>query len=242
MTSPERAPKTGATVDRVVDTILTRIGAGELGPGEQLRQEDLAEALGVSRVPVREALHALAEQRVLVHLKHRGFFVAKRSPDELTQFARLLELIEDEVVATVRWPDDDVVAELRELNQRMLDVADDYDTTETFTLNRTFHFRIFTLSPLSVMIDELERLWRLAQPYIVSEMVTGDARRHRVEEHQRIIDRLEARDLEGLIEAMRHHRRRGSGRTRPRNGRPSATVPASRDARVSAATSSPNGN
>jgi len=77
---------------------------GELNPGEQLRQEDLAEELGVSRVPVREALHALAEQRVLVHQKHRGFFVAKRNAHEVAQFARMLELIEDDLLASIRWP------------------------------------------------------------------------------------------------------------------------------------------
>jgi DNA-binding GntR family transcriptional regulator len=216
MSSPD-APltKSGATVDRVVDMVLTQIGAGQLGPGEQLRQEDLAEALGVSRVPVREALHALAEQRVLVHFKHRGFFVAKRSPEELAQLVRLLELIEDEVVAAVQWPEPETLAELRRLNQRMLEIADDLDTAETFSLNREFHFIIFRLARLTIMVDELERIWRLAQPYIVAEMVTADARRRRVDEHRQIIDRLEAQDRDGVVAAMRSHRRRGQGRTRP---------------------------
>jgi DNA-binding GntR family transcriptional regulator len=208
-----RKKRPGAAVDRVIDMIVGRISSGELGPGEQLRQEDLAETLGVSRVPVREALHALAEQRVLVHLKHRGFFVAKRSPAELAQLARLLEIIENEVLETIEWPDAEVLGQLRALNGRMLAIAGDYDTTETFALNRQFHFTIFNLSQLKIMIDELERLWRLAQPFVVAEMMTSDARIQRTEEHERIIEQLTRRDRQALLEVMMQHRRRSGRRT-----------------------------
>jgi DNA-binding GntR family transcriptional regulator len=200
--------KSGASVDRIITTVLGQISTGQLGPGEQLRQEDLAEELGVSRVPVREALHALAEQRVLVHQKHRGFFVAKHSSKELAQFARMLQLIEDEVVSSVEWPGPETLAHLRSLNERMLAVADDDDVADTFALNREFHFEIFALSPLTLMTDELERLWRLAQPYIVAEMIAPEARRRRVDEHEHIIERLVAHDRDGVVEAMQRHRRR----------------------------------
>lgn len=198
--------KPGATVDKVISIIVTQIASGQLGPGEQLRQEDLAEALGVSRVPVREALHALAEQRVLVHLKHRGFFVAKRTADELVQLSRLLELIEDEVIRSLQWPDEETLAHLRRLNRTMLEVADDYDPAETFALNREFHFLMFGLSPLTLMTEELDRLWRLAQPVILTQMVTPEARRRRIAEHDAIIDRLVAHDREGVVDAMSAHR------------------------------------
>jgi DNA-binding GntR family transcriptional regulator len=198
--------KSGASVDRIVGTLLSRISTGSLGPGEQLRQEDLARELGVSRVPVREALQVLLEQRVLVHQKHRGFFVAKRSHHELTQYHRMLELIEDEVIGSITWPTADTVAHLRSLNDRMLLVADDYDPAETLVLNREFHFQIFSLSPNSIMVDELARLWRLAQPYIAARMIASESRRQRVEEHADIIDRLAARDLAGLFAAMHRHR------------------------------------
>jgi DNA-binding GntR family transcriptional regulator len=141
--APLRLAKPGISVDRVVAAVLALIASGELNPGEQLRQEELAEELGVSRVPVREALHALAEQRVLVHQKHRGFFVAKRNPHEVAQFARMLELIEDDVLASIRWPTAAEVTRLHALNDRLLEVADDYDVAETAALNREFHFAIF---------------------------------------------------------------------------------------------------
>jgi DNA-binding GntR family transcriptional regulator len=94
---------------------------------------------------------------VLVHQKHRGFFVAKRSHHELTQYHCMLELIEDEVIGSITWPTVDTVAHLRSLNDRMLLVADDYDPAETLALNREFHFQIFSLSPNSIMVDELSQ-------------------------------------------------------------------------------------
>jgi DNA-binding GntR family transcriptional regulator len=210
MTDPQdiNLVRTGAAVDRVISSVLAQISAGSLGPGEQLRQEDLAEELGVSRVPVREALHALAQQRVLVHQKRRGFFVAKRSPSETAQFARMLQLIEDEVVSTIEWPDPTTLAHLRSLNRRMLALADDDDVTETFALNRDFHFTIFHLSPNKIMIDELERLWRLAHPHILMHMISPESRRQRAEEHEVIIAALVERDRQGAVTALGGHRRR----------------------------------
>ena len=206
--APLRLAKPGVSVDRVVAAVLARIASGELNPGEQLRQEDLAEELGVSRVPVREALHALAEQRVLVHQKHRGFFVAKRNAHEVAQFARMLELIEDDLLASIRWPTAEELTRLHALNDRLLEVAEDYDVAETAALNREFHFAIFGLSPHSIMVEELERLWRLAHPYILADMITPDSRRARIAEHRAVIERLEQEDRPGVIEAMARHRRR----------------------------------
>jgi DNA-binding GntR family transcriptional regulator len=196
-------------VERVVHSILTRIASGDLGPGEQLRQEELAEMIGVSRVPVREALHALADQRVLVHEKRRGFFVAKRSSHELAQLARLIVLVEEEVITSVEWPDDATLDRLRSINDRLLGAIHDPEAGDTYTLNHDFHFTIFRLSALTIMVDELERLWRLARRYMIAEMLTVEARRQRVDEHQDLIDQLAARDREGLLAAQHAHQRRG---------------------------------
>jgi DNA-binding GntR family transcriptional regulator len=219
MTELQEGPPTRLGVEWVISAILSRISTGELGPGEQLRQEDLARELGVSRVPVREALQALLEQRVIVHQKHRGFFVVKRSTSELVQIHRMLELIEDEVLTSIAWPTPQTLAHLRSLNDRMLAVADDYDPAETFALNREFHFAIFALSPNSLMIDELERLWRLAQPYMATRMIAPESRRMRVQEHASIIDRITAHDQAGLMDAYRSHRES------PHDGRVHGTIP-----------------
>jgi DNA-binding GntR family transcriptional regulator len=82
------------------------------------------------------------------------------------------------------------------------------------TLNREFHFAIFGLSPLTIMVEELERLWRLAHLYILTDMMTPDSRRTRVAEHSALIQRLEEQDLPGVIEALGRHRNRSRLPTR----------------------------
>ncbi|MFI9388047.1 GntR family transcriptional regulator [Kutzneria sp. NPDC052558] len=203
--------KAGAAVDRVVGEVLALIGAGELSPGEQVRQEELARILGTSRVPVREALHALAEQGVIAHQKHRGFFVAKRSAEELAQLAVLLELLETEIIRDIAWPDAAALARVRGLNERLLELVDDLDPAETVAVNREFHFAIFRLSWKTLIVDELERLWRLAQPYVSAEMHTPETRRQRYEEHLDIVAALEAESHDALLASMAQHRRRSRG-------------------------------
>lgn len=209
-----RPPRPAGQLERgqvagwIAAVILSQISDGTLGPGVQLRQQDLAASLGVSRVPVREALHALALQRVLVHEERRGFFVAQWNADELRQLSRTIELIENEVLATVRWPTTAEFNRLTELSDRLEQLAHSEDVLETIEVNHEFHFMIYGLSPNTLMVDELERLWQLARVWITAGMLTVQERLDRVAEHRAILDRLECRDKAGFIDASIRHRQR----------------------------------
>jgi DNA-binding GntR family transcriptional regulator len=58
------------------------------------------------------------------------------------------------------------------------------------------------------MVEELERLWRLAHPYILADMMSPDSRRARIAEHDVLIDRLRDQDRAGVVEALARHRTR----------------------------------
>jgi DNA-binding GntR family transcriptional regulator len=75
-----------------------RISRGELRPGEQILQETLASELGLSVVPLREALKTLEAEGQVVYAPHRGYFVARLDMAELTEAYRIRELLEDEAV------------------------------------------------------------------------------------------------------------------------------------------------
>jgi len=66
----------------VVNRLREAILAGELSPGEQIRQADWADRLGVSRVPIPEALKALAAEGLLNHDHNRGYFVVRCGPHQ----------------------------------------------------------------------------------------------------------------------------------------------------------------
>ena len=198
--------KDGGTVERAVTTIRFQIVTGNLSPGEPIRQEDMASELGMSRAPIREALQVLTDQGLVQHRTHSGYFVSKRQPHELAQIFLMLELLETEVMKSIFWPPPEVLKELASINDSMLQLADSFEMSAVIELNFMFHFMIFRLSPLELVLRELERLWDMAAPYIAAKLSTPDARRRTVTEHDRIIKTLKSRRRNTLLDDHAAHR------------------------------------
>lgn len=198
-----RKPK---SVEMVLQQIRAKIVSGDLHPGEQIRQHEMAEELGVSRMPLREALNVLAEQGLLMHRANAGYFVAKRAPNELVQIRRILQLLENELLDSLEWPDREYIQELRALNDQMCAYAMADDWSPLIRLNRDFHLKIFSLSPHKLILEEVKRLWALADLFISTKMANSQARLRTVEEHSQLIDCLQAQDRTRCKEAMELHR------------------------------------
>src|SRR5690606_16879394 len=135
-------PRAGV-MQKALEKLRALIILGELNPGEQIRQQEMAEALGISRVPLREAMNILADQGHLLHKPNQGYFVAKRVPSDVVQVRRMLLLLENELLATLDWPDAEALTELRDLNRRIADCIAMADMSTLSILNREFHLRIF---------------------------------------------------------------------------------------------------
>jgi DNA-binding GntR family transcriptional regulator len=73
-------------------------------------------------------------------------------------------------------------------------------------LNRRFHFEIFRLTPHKVMLQELERLWTIAAPYIAQKYAITEMRAQAIADHQRMIEALAAGDLVELDHQLDEHR------------------------------------
>ncbi|BBC30910.1 hypothetical protein SGFS_022040 [Streptomyces graminofaciens] len=208
MADPNRRTlvKEGASAERTVRELRNQILQGRLLPGEQIRQEEVAEQLRISRVPVREALSVLASEGLLTHRPHQGYFVTKRSPEELAQIGLMLALLEEELARTIVWPTAEVVVELRSLNEDMARLVDASEWVEMVALNHEFHLRIFGLSSLKLVLDEVRRLWMLADAFIAIDYATRERRRRTVAQHERILKALAARSRTRLLKSIRDHR------------------------------------
>ena len=79
--------------DQAAEQIRQMVWEGELGPGDRLNQEDLAERLGVSRIPVREALLQLQHEGLIDMTPHRGAFVHELRPDDVLDHYELYGLV-----------------------------------------------------------------------------------------------------------------------------------------------------
>lgn len=194
------------SMERALQFLRKKIASGELNPGEQIRQQEMAEELGISRVPLREALNVLADQGMLLHRPNQGYFVTKRAPNELAQISRMLQLLEDELLRSIQWPDEDGLKRLRTLNEEMRRVSFADDWAPLVRLNREFHLQIFDMSPHKVILDEVRRLWALADLFIATKFSERAARLKTCAEHDAIIESLLTKDHQICVQVMREHR------------------------------------
>ena len=211
-----RTPSGESGTTRAIQAIKQRILRGDLLPGEQLRQEKLAADLGISRVPLREALLILANQGLLDHGTQQGFVVARRSRAEFAQVHFMLDVLERELLRTFVWPDGETLARLRILNAQMATLVDATDWFEIVELNHEFHRVMWDLSTENLISREVQRIWPLADAYIARGYSSAEHRREAVEFHERIIDAIVRHDTAALQQISADHRRstfEGAGTT-----------------------------
>jgi len=201
-----RSRKAQGAMGRALSQIKDMILNGELNPGEQIRQEEMALKLAVSRVPLREALNVLADQGLLYHRPHQGYFVTKRDPGQYAQIRRMLHLLENELMATIAWPGTEELNRLRHLNAQMQHCVDAADVQQLIELNQQFHFAIFSLSPNRLIMDEVARLWALIEPGMWDKFDTHAQRLQTLMEHDQLIQALTEQDRASCVAQMEQHR------------------------------------
>jgi DNA-binding GntR family transcriptional regulator len=198
-------PQATSAVATAVEAIRMMIRQGELPPGGQVRQQDMAERLDMSRVPIREALHTLKTEGLLRHDPNRGYSVARFNADQLRQVYLMRGLLERALLEHLAWPDEAQLAEITAINAELARAAQTGEVAELAVLNRQFHQAIFKLSPLELVHDEINRLWEMSDSYRAFYLA-GPSRYRTVTEHQVMIDALRRHDLEGLLDTMDRHR------------------------------------
>lgn len=192
-------------VAAVIAGVRNMIRSRELMPGEPVRQQDMAERLGVSRVPVREALHALETEGLLLHRPNQGYFVAKFSADQLNQIYLMRRLLETALVQHISWPDDGELETITSINDELARAAEEGHVGLVVQLNRQFHEAIFGLSPMETVHQEISRLWDLSESYRAFYLA-GPSRHRTATEHEDMIDALRKHDLARLLDIMDRHR------------------------------------
>ncbi|MDS1116499.1 GntR family transcriptional regulator [Gordonia westfalica] len=198
---------------RVVSELERMIVTGELLPGQPIRQELMAERLGVSRLPVREGLRQLTSEGLVTHEHNVGYTVARLDQSEFDQIYLMRAALEREVLAVLPRLDDSALDEIRGLGDLVEQAADAADILEMRLRNQEFHFAVFDRSPLSLVVAELRRLWNLAMPYHAAYLFDAEVRAKVCAEHDAMVDALAAGDNNRLIELMNVHRQGGETST-----------------------------
>jgi DNA-binding GntR family transcriptional regulator len=183
-------------------------------PGEKVLQVELAERIGVSRSPLREALRTLESEGVVAYEINRGYVVARVGDEDLAQIYRMRELLENELLRTVQRPTAELLARLKDLNDKMMVAIDERGVSEVLRYNREFHFAIFDLSPLSQVRKEVGRLWQMSDIYSAAWWRRQPEARKRIgAEHRASISALRKFDFDKLVEICSTHRTGGLERS-----------------------------
>ena len=203
-------PSKESAADRAAGRVLTRIRqmivSGELLPGQPIRQEAMAAGLGVSRLPVREALGQLVAEGLVCHELNVGFAVTRLSRAEFDQVYLMRELLETAVLRSLRGPEPAQLAEIVLLVEDVERAAAELHLGRMREANSRFHMAVFQMSELNLVVEEISRIWTWALPYHSVYLYSEEGRARILAEHRKMLAALEKGDVERLVQITDEHR------------------------------------
>ena len=192
--------------DVVFHTLRDSILKGELEPGERLMEIHLANKLGVSRTPIREAIRMLEQEGLAVTYPRRGAQVAKMTEKDLQDVLEIRDAL-DELAAksAIKNITPEAISELKETMTAFKEAAYRGDIREVAAADEKFHNIIYQAADnpkLLVIIHNLkEQMYRYRYEY-----VKDNANYERIlKEHEEIILGLEKKDAGYVRERMHAH-------------------------------------
>jgi len=182
---------------------------GDLPPGTAIRQSAAAEQLGLSVIPVREALKTLASEGMVSYQAQRGYTVAELRAESVDGVFRVRELLEAEAeaVAAARLRPQDIAAMGAALDAQRAATANG-DAHAAITANRDFHFALLDRCDNEWLLRFVRQLWDALEPHRAlayrRTAVSGDRTRA-----QEILAILAQGDPEAALRVLAAHRTGG---------------------------------
>jgi DNA-binding GntR family transcriptional regulator len=192
--------------DLVLGRLRDAILNGDLAPDTRLKLRDLAAQLGVSPVPVQEALYVLELEGLVVRQPRRGVVVSELTPESVTSAYEMLGAttgLSARHAAARLTPGG--VADLRRLIDEMEGLRAAGDRPALVHANRRFHERICAAYPNQWAQDTLRRLWNYGYRVERQYPRTEARLRQGEEEHRAIIEALAARDANRASRLVQAH-------------------------------------
>ncbi|HEX5595571.1 MAG TPA: GntR family transcriptional regulator [Micromonosporaceae bacterium] len=207
---PSRPTQRQAQHRTLVDTATARLHeailTGELPAGMPLRLNEMADLLGMSMSPVREAIRRLAALGLVEIVPHKGAWVVPLTVDDAidTHETRMsLESILTERAALRFTPDD--VHRARTALDKHLAALERGDNTAARLAHTEYHFTIYRAAGSRWLLRGLQPVWENSERYRFATLTPGSSNPDRVREHLAILDACAANDPEGAVLAVRRH-------------------------------------
>ena len=203
--SPSRSGDAGP---RIADSLRDAVLRGEYAPGSRIRQEDIAERFGASRLPVREALRILESEGLVILVANTGAWIAHLSLEECQELYQIRERIEP-LLLSYSLPGLDETA-----LDRLGDLADEMqagtDVGRFLQLDREFHLLSYSGARTTILGDTVLRLWNSTQHYRRAfTLISGPAGNRAVHyEHQLLVGAIRRGDSQDAERVLLGHIRR----------------------------------
>jgi DNA-binding GntR family transcriptional regulator len=193
----------GTIRDATRDALRDLIISGVVEVDTPLRQDELAARLGISRTPLREALHALASEGLVTIDAHRGAVVTRPSVQQLLDLYEIREQLE--VLAgrkVVDGTSDAHIKTVAELHESMNGVSDPVAWAQ---LNQQFHATLYAPCENRELISLINTMAARAKFYVRILVSTGRSAEIAHDKHAEMVAALTRRDADAMEAAIREH-------------------------------------
>ena len=179
---------------------------GEIPAGERIVETAYADRLHISRTPLREALRKLERDGLVEYIMRRGVVVRAFSVDDVEEIYTIRNALEMLTLpAIIRRATDEDIANLREKLRRMDELVAEKNIEELSPLARAFHTDLTAISGMNRILRVIEGQDEYIKRFSAMAIRQENRLQQSHEEHHRLVDLVEARDLEGFTELMKHH-------------------------------------
>ena len=194
---------------QVLNKLMDWIMDGKLKMGEKLNTEELARQLGVSRMPIREALKSLEKMGLAESIPYVGVKLVSLEQEDVLQIYLMRQLLEPLATGEAcKKITEEQIHELEEIHKEYVPIveADEIDAKKLYLQNRKFHFAIYSISEMDRVCAMIESLWdtlsffKLIYGRDVIKNTNGA--KNMIAEHQGYIDALKDRDAERLKKSL----------------------------------------
>ena len=194
---------------QVLNTLMDWIMDGKLKMGEKLNTEEIARQLGVSRMPIREALKSLEKMGLAESIPYVGVKLVSLEQEDVLQIYLMRQLLEPLAAGEAcKKITEEQIHELEEIHKEYVPIveADEIDAKKLYLQNRKFHFAIYSISEMDRVCAMIESLWdtlsffKLIYGRDVIKNTNGA--KNMIAEHQGYIDALKDRDAERLKKSL----------------------------------------
>lgn len=185
----------------VMEAVRNAILTGVIEPGARLRQEELADLFGTSRIPVREALRALEYEGLVTSEPHRGFTVTSLDADDIDEVYELRILLECQAVRlAIPLMTDEDLADLEDLFNKMQSAP---DPDEQLASRERFYTRLYSITGRPRLVALIARLRQE-----VARALRWATIQHSGAMHETFYEAVKTGDTERAVAQLSGHYRR----------------------------------